>query len=153
MSDGAQFGLTIRPAEASDAAALASLMGELGYDTRTAEMEMRLEFILGDSRYRTFVAVTDGKIGGMIGTFCHLSYEHNDPSGRILALVVSKTMRKRGVGRQLVSAAENDFAQRNVRRIAVNTRLARKEAQQFYEEIGYERNGFRFVKDLAVNAD
>jgi GNAT superfamily N-acetyltransferase len=116
-------------------------------------MEMRLEFILGDSRYRTFVAVTDGKVGGMIGTFCCYSYEHNDPGGRILALVVSKTMRGRGVGRQLVSVAENDFAQRNVRRIAVNTRLARKEAHQFYEEIGYERNGFRFVKDLAVNAD
>jgi len=153
MSDAAQVGLTIRAAEASDAPALASLMGELGYDTRTAEMEMRLEFILGDSRYRTFVAVTDGKIGGMIGTFCHHSYEHNDPSGRILALVVSKTMRQRGVGRQLVSVAENDFAQRNVRRIAVYTRLTRKEAHRFYEDIGYERNGFRFVKDLAVNAD
>jgi GNAT superfamily N-acetyltransferase len=153
MNDDAPVVLTIRPAEAADAAALASLMGELGYETRTSEMEMRLEFILGDPRYQTFVAVSDGKIRGMIGSFCHYSYEHNDPSGRILALVVSKTVRGRGVGRQLISAAENDFAQRNVRRLAVYTRLTRQEAHQFYEKLGYERNGLRFVKDLAVNAD
>jgi GNAT superfamily N-acetyltransferase len=153
MSSTPAVDITIRGAELSDAPALGSLMTELGYETRTAEMEMRLESIAKDPRYRTFVAVSDGKICGMIGTFCHHSYEHNDPSGRILALVVSKKMRGRGIGRGLMGAAENDFTERNISRVAVNTRFQRTEAHNFYEDCGYERNGFRFVKNLPAGAD
>jgi GNAT superfamily N-acetyltransferase len=144
---------TIRLAELSDAHAIASLMGELGYATRAAEMQMRLEPILQDPRYRTFVAVRTGKICGMIGTFCHHSYEHNNVGGRILALVVTEKMREQGIGRALINAAETDFTQRNITRVAVNTRFTRADAHQFYESVGYERNGFRFVKTLSALAD
>jgi PhnO protein len=89
----------------------------------------------------------------MIGTFSYSSYEHNNPGGRIMALVVSEEMRGRGVGRKLIVAAENDFAQRNIQRVAVNTRFTRKDAHKFYERAGYTSNGFRFVKDLATSAD
>jgi GNAT superfamily N-acetyltransferase len=142
--------LTIRVAERNDAAALAQLMCELGYDTTKSEMLKRLERIATDERYRTFVAVLDGKLCGMIGTLTSLSYEHNDPGGRILALVTLSTMRRRGIGSALIAAAENDFAQRGIRRVALNTRLARGDAHKFYESLGYERNGWRFVKQLSV---
>jgi len=145
--------LAIRFAEAADAEALAGLMTELGYETRTSEMTMRLETIAADARYRTFVAVSDGKVCGMIGTFCFSSYEHNNPGGRILALVVSKDARRAGVGRRLIAAAESDFEQRNIQRVAVNTHLTRKDAHKFYERVGYTNNGFRFVKTLAPLAD
>jgi GNAT superfamily N-acetyltransferase len=144
---------TIRLAELSDAEPLASLMGELGYPTRAAEMEMRLEPILRDSRYRTFVAVWDGKICGMIGTFCYHSYEYNNVGGRILALVVTKKMREQGIGRALVNMAEKDFTERNITRVAVNARLTREDAHNFYESLGYTRNGLRFVKRLSAVAD
>jgi GNAT superfamily N-acetyltransferase len=153
MSGPNNAGVTVRPAEAGDAAVLASLMTELGYTTRAAEMEMRLEVIRADSRYATLVAVVDGKIAGMIGIFSHYSYEHNGPSGRIIALVVTETMRDRGVGTQLLAAAESILAERNIRRVALNTRFEREEAHQFYEKAGYKRNGFRFVKELAPTSD
>ncbi len=152
MNDAAGSGVAIRPAEAGDVAILAALMGELGYQTRVAEMEMRLEVILKDSRYATLVAVSEGRVCGMIGTLCRHSYEHNGPVGRILALVVTEAMRDRGVGRRLLVAAEENFAARNIRRVAVNTRFEREEAHQFYEQMGYERNGLRFVKNLPVSA-
>ena len=82
------FDLTIRVAEMNDAAALAQLMCELGYGTTKSEMQMRLQRIATDERYRTFVAVCGGKVCGMIGTLTYPSYEHNDPSGRIVALVI-----------------------------------------------------------------
>ncbi|MEP6602412.1 MAG: GNAT family N-acetyltransferase [Spartobacteria bacterium] len=145
--------LAIRRAELADATTLAALICELGYETRTAEMEMRLQSILKDSHYTTFVAVAEGRVAGMVGTFCHDSYEHNSPSGRILALVVSETMRRRGIARALIAAAENDLAQKNIRRVALNTRLERKDAHEFYESCGYVRNGFRFAKELPVAAD
>jgi ribosomal protein S18 acetylase RimI-like enzyme len=145
--------LFIRPAEMSDAAAMAQLMGELGYPTRTAEMEMRLDSIFKQSNYRTFVAVVDGIVRGMVGTCCLYSHEHNNLGGRIIALVVSEKARGRGVGRELVRAAENDFVARNIRRIALNTRLQREDAHRFYERLGYHKNGFRFVKELPAVAD
>ena len=142
--------LTIRVAEMNDAAALAQLMCELGYQTTESEMQMRLERIANDDRYRTFVAAHDGEVCGMIGTLISLSYEHNDLGGRILALVTLRTMRRRGIGRALIATAEKDFAQRGIRRLALNTRLARGDAHKFYESLGYERNGFRFTKDLST---
>jgi PhnO protein len=153
MSNGQDVDLAIRFAETADAEALAGLMTELGYATRTSEMTMRLETIAADTRYRTFVAVSNGKICGMIGTFCYFSYEHNNPGGRILALVVSKDAWGVGVGQRLITAAESDFAQRNISRVAVNTHLTRKDAHKFYERAGYASNGFRFVKTLASLAD
>jgi len=133
-----------------DAAALARLMCELGYETTKSEMQMRIERIAADERYRTFVAVCDGKVCGMIGTITSLSYEHNNSSGRILALAILSTMRRSGIGRALIATAEKDFAQRGITRLALNTRLARQDAHKFYESLGYERNGFRFTKDLST---
>ena len=142
--------LTIRVAEMNDAAALAQLMCELGYETTKSEMQMRMERIAADDCYRTYVAVLDGKVCGMIGTLACPSYEHNDPGGRILALATLGTMRRRGIGRALIATAEKDFAHRGIRRVALNTRLAREDAHKFYESLGYERNGWRFVKQLSV---
>jgi ribosomal protein S18 acetylase RimI-like enzyme len=144
------FDLTIRIAEMNDAAALAQLMCKLGYETTKSEMRMRMERIATDERFRTFVAVLDGKVCGMIGTLTCPGYEHNDPGGRILALATLSTMRRRGIGRALMATAEKDFVQRGIRRVALNTRLAREDAHKFYESLGYERNGWRFVKQLSV---
>jgi GNAT superfamily N-acetyltransferase len=125
-------------------------MCELGYETTTVEMQTRLQNIAADARYRAFVAVVEEKVQGMIGTFAHHSFEHNDLSGRILALVVASNARHGGIGRQLIAAAEDDFARRNIRRVAVDTRFEREQAHDFYESLGYARNGFRFVKNLGV---
>ena len=141
-------GCWFRDAELNDAAELAVLMCELGYETKRAEMETRLKLILSNPAYKTFVAIMDGCLCGMIGTFTYPSYEHNDPGGRILALVTSSAARRRGIGRALVATAEKDFAQRGVSRVALDTRLTREDAHKFYESLGYERNGWRFVKQL-----
>jgi ribosomal protein S18 acetylase RimI-like enzyme len=144
--------VTIRAAEMNDAAALAQLMCELGYETTKSEMQMRLERIATDERYRTFVAVYHGKVCGMIGTLTYPSIEHNDVSGRIVALVINSTTRRRGIGRELITFAEEDFTKRGITRLALNTRLAREDAHKFYESLGYQRNGFRFTKHLSTIA-
>jgi GNAT superfamily N-acetyltransferase len=153
MPDAKDVDVAIRPAEAADVEALADLMTQLGYETRASEMQMRMEAIFTNNNYATFVAVCKGKVCGMIGTFTRYTYEHNSPSTMILALVVSKEMRGRDLGHALIAAAEKYLAQRNIRRIAVNARFERKEAHEFYEKLGYTRNGFRFVKELPMPAD
>ena len=140
----------IRDAKLTDAPALAALMSELGYKTTPAEMRRRLKSILCDDNYRTLLAEVDGKVCGMIGALAHASYEHNDPSGRILALVTLSSARRRGIGRALIAATEKEFAQRTVTRVSLDTRLTRKDAHKFYESLGYEPNGWRFVKQLQL---
>jgi ribosomal protein S18 acetylase RimI-like enzyme len=144
------IGCWIRNAELNDAPELAVLMCELGYETRRTEMETRLKLILSNPAYKTFVAIMNGCVCGMIGTLTYPSYEHNDASGRIVALVTSGALRRRGIGRALVATAEKDFAQKGIRRVALDTRLTREDAHKFYESLGYERNGWRFVKQLPV---
>jgi ribosomal protein S18 acetylase RimI-like enzyme len=140
--------LRIRDAKLSDAAELAALMCELGYETTSAEMESRLVSILKDARYKTLVALKDEKICGMIGTLSGSSYLHNDLNGRIIALVVSRELRRRGIGARLIAAAEKNFAQRGITRVTLTTRFEREKAHQFYEKLGYSRTGFRFAKNL-----
>jgi ribosomal protein S18 acetylase RimI-like enzyme len=146
-----ETGCWIRDAELNDASELAVLMCELGYETKRPEMETRLKLILPNRAYKTFVAIMDGSVCGMIGTLTFPSYEHNHASGRILALVTSSKVRRRGIGRALIATAETDFAQRGIRRVSVDTRLTREDAHKFYELLGYERNGWRFVKQLPVS--
>jgi ribosomal protein S18 acetylase RimI-like enzyme len=141
----------IRDAELNDAPELAVLICQLGYETDRTEMETRLELILSNPAYKTFVAIMDGCVCGMIGTLTCPTYEHNDPSGRVLALVTSSVAQRRGIGRALMATAAKDFAQRGIRRVALDTRLTRKDAHKFYESLGYERNGWRFVKQLVMS--
>jgi ribosomal protein S18 acetylase RimI-like enzyme len=143
-----ETGCWIRDAELNDAPELAALMCELGYETKRTEMEARLELILSNPACKTFVSVMEGSVCGMIGTVTYPSYEQNDASGRILALVISSTARRRGIGRALVATAEKDFARRGIKRVALGTQLTREDARNFYESLGYERNGWRFVKQL-----
>ena len=138
----------IRDAKLTDAPALVC---ELGYKTTPAEMRRRLKSILDDVNYRTLVAEVDGKVCGMIGTLAYASYEHNDPSGRILSVVTLANARRREIGRALIASAEKAFVQKAVTRVSLDTRLTRKDAHQFYESLGYERNGWRFVKQLSVS--
>ena len=140
--------IKIRRVRLADAPALAAVMCEPGYETTSAEVGQRLKSITSDMRLRTFVAEARNKLCGMIGTLTHVSHEHNDSSGKIIALVVSKQQRRSGVGRALVAAAEKDFARRSVTRITLTTRFEREDAHRFYEALGYVRTGFRFAKNL-----
>jgi ribosomal protein S18 acetylase RimI-like enzyme len=153
MPEAKDVDLTVRAPEAGDMEALADLMTQLGYETRASEMQMRMETILAKKNYATYVAVSGGKVCGMIGTQISYSYEHNNPGARILALVVSENMRGRGVGEALIAAAEKDLAQKNIRRVAVYTHFRRTRAHEFYEKLGYTKNGFRLVKELPMPAD
>jgi len=121
-------------------------MCELGYETTKSEMQMRMERIATDERYRTFVAVRDGKVCGMIGTLTYPSFEHNDPSGRISCpRDIEDDAPSRNWSRADCNRGEG-FRPRGIRRIALNTRLAREDAHKFLRTLGYERNGFRFTK-------
>ena len=138
----------IRAAEESDAPALAELMTQLGYRTSAEEMRERLSAIFRHQDFATFVAVEENEVCGMIGLSASVGYEHDDPTGRIMALVVDERMRGRGIGRALLAAAEEYFARKKIVRVVLTSRFTREKAHAFYESLGYVRTGLRFMKNL-----
>lgn len=63
-------------------------------------------------------------------------------------LVVSEAFQRRGVGRQLMAAAEAWALRRGISRIELNVFEFNHDAQAFYEHLGYETLSRRMVKRL-----
>lgn len=144
--------LTIRPASLSDASDLARLMEQLGYPTGVLEMEARLTGILSQSDYHTLVAERNGHLVGMIGVRLGLYYERNGVYGQIVALSVEQEQRGQHIGSSLVAEGERWLKMRGVQTIIVNSGMHRQDAHRFYEHLGYQATGLRFVKMLAESS-
>ncbi|WP_035610230.1 GNAT family N-acetyltransferase [Haloferula sp. BvORR071] len=140
----------IRPFAEADTAALAALLGELGYPTTAGELRGRLAQL--GSHHHTLVAEAPdgGAITGFIGLMRVATYEHSAPIGYILALSVSSSSQGQGIGKALVSAAEDWFRAQGIHEIRVNSGLQREGAHRFYEAAGFTITGHRFRKRLTL---
>ena len=141
--------LTIRDAQAGDAPAVAGLLGQLGYPTEPSAVERRLERlqVVGD---RVVVAEVEGKVVGLAHLQVTPALERERPAAKIGALVVDDAHRGRGIGRALVQAIEDEARLRGCELLFLTTAERRKDAQVFYEKIGFQETGKRFAKELNV---
>jgi len=100
----------IRTYQAGDAADLAKLLTLLGYPTDDAD-EIRNRIARMSSDHHTLVAEHDGQVAGFIGLMSFQAYEHPAPIGYILAFSISSAHQRQGIGKALLSAAEEYFLQ------------------------------------------
>ena len=142
--------VAIRQALITDAPQIATLISGMGYPTRPEEMSGRLRLIGSYSDYITYVAISrvDNEIVGIVGAGLAPYYEKNGLYGRLLVLAVAASYRSRGIGRLLVEEIECWFKTKNVDVIVVNSGSSRTEAHRFYERVGFQKTGLRFVKEL-----
>ncbi|MFT3822660.1 MAG: GNAT family N-acetyltransferase [Chitinophagaceae bacterium] len=143
--------ITMREATMADAAALTTLMHDLGYQATEADVQGRLSTLLHHADYRTLVATTgNNEVVGMIGLIKNYHYEHNGCYIRIGALVVKKEQRKLGIGRLLMEEAERWARQSGANALLLNSgnREERTAAHAFYKSLGYEIKSSGFVKWL-----
>jgi GNAT superfamily N-acetyltransferase len=143
--------ITIRDAYREDMPSLTSLMSDLGYPAPEDEIKERFENIFGRREFRTLLAITeDGQAAGLIGMIEGYGYEHNAKYIRVLALVVGKNFRNRGVGKVLMMEAEKWAEELNAYMVVLSSgmRDERKAAYAFYQSIGYEIKSSGFVKKL-----
>lgn len=130
--------MDIRPATPADAGAIASLTRELGYAADAPAIDARLQHLCRTADDTVLVAADEGVIGGWIQAHASCALE----SGfriEIVGLVVSERFRRRGVGRDLVAAAEAWAAARQVEVVTVRSNVQRAESHAFYPALGYER--------------
>ena len=136
----------IRRASADDVLAIRRLLEELGYPTDVASLRERLDALLDADDCVVFVS---DDVTGVVGAQILRTLAEPANAVLIIALVVSGESRGRGVGRALVAAVE-EFAVRNgCNRLLVTSGLHRSDAHAFYETIGFERTGVRFVKPIS----
>lgn len=142
--------MQIREATDEDAAAVAVLITQLGYETTEGEMRRRLQRIGADAQYVTLVALEQTKVVGFLGMVFGLYYEYSGSYARIVALSVAPEMQGKGIGSNLVTAAENIARSRGALTCLVNSGNHRTEAHEFYEKRGFSWRGKAFYKPLAT---
>jgi ribosomal protein S18 acetylase RimI-like enzyme len=92
------------------------------------------------------------EIGKTIAGFAHFTTRrtitHRGPSGLIDELVVAKSFRRTGIGRQLLSATIQRCKELGCCEIEVSTERTNKRARGFYRSCGFEERGILLEKDL-----
>lgn len=94
------------------------------------------------------VAELDGAVVGCLSTSLTLVLHRPAPVGRISMMVVDETLRSRGIGAELVAAAERALAAQGCYMVEVTSHVRRTDAHRFYERLGYERTSVRLAKEL-----
>jgi GNAT superfamily N-acetyltransferase len=140
--------LVIRDARRADAEAIAGLLGELGYPADAAQVERRLERIAGDPSARLFVAEISGEVAGLGGLHVLPIVEHDDVDCMLTAMVVGADHRRQGIGTELIGAVELEARSRGCRRVVLGSADRRADAHAFYESLGFEATGRRYVRAL-----
>ena len=130
--------VTIRQAEPSDATVIAALGGQLGYPTSHDEAKERLTATFKNKDQVVYVAEIEGEdVAGWV----HVFGTHRlvmEPFAEIGALIVDESHRSLGVGRALVTKAEEWALNHGYTYIRVRSNTIRDRAKVFYERLGYQ---------------
>lgn len=129
--------LTLRPAETSDAEAIAALFTDEGYPAGPSDILERLGRFASEHS-RVVVAEHDGTLLGFVALHALPRFEHDDRVLRIMALVVDAGARERGVGHSLMQEAERIGTELGAAFVEVTAGHHRPEARRLFESLGYD---------------
>ena len=141
---------TIRLAIIEDTRALARLVGQLGYPSKVEQVHRRFEILVEKNDENVvFVAEINGTIIGWVHAHIY-NLLVDDPEIEIGGLIVDESMRGRGIGEQLMKAAETWAGEHNCNSIYLRSNTIRTRAHEFYKRIGYEiiKSQYAFRKTL-----
>lgn len=137
----------IRLANASDAAAVAGLLRELGYGTSERQARDRLA-ATGRTATRVIVAEGASQVIGFLAAQRVSYFPDGSDLLRITGLVVAPASRRAGVGKALIDAAVQHAKEHGCAGVEVTTATRRANAHRFYERLGFSRTSYRFFRGL-----
>ncbi|KGE19615.1 GNAT family N-acetyltransferase [Paenibacillus wynnii] len=145
--------LQIRKASNEDIKGLCRLMEQLnGRPLLPEEMERRLDFIDRSPTEELYVCTEttgEGKTS-VLGALGFRLRENNEKGryGEVSLLVTDRRVRRRGIGKSLIAYAEHLASERGCIGTWLASGMGRvREAHIFYESMGYQITGYRFVKN------
>jgi GNAT superfamily N-acetyltransferase len=127
-----------------DAEAVARLTTQLGYQRNAEQIQEWIGSLRPCGEQAAFVATLDGEVIGWIEVSIERRLQ-SAPFGMIGGLVVSESVRGRGIGRLLCHRAEQWTWDQGLDTLRVTSRSTRPGAHRFYL-----RDGYREVKTSLV---
>ena len=140
--------VTVRDATLADVGTVAPLLGELGYPVDGETLAGRMRRMITRDDQRILIAENENGALGLLAlhVFPALAYDGN--VALIMALVVTAQARGLGVGRALIDRADAVARSLDATRLLVTTHVRRADAHAFYERLGFEFTGRRYVRPL-----
>ena len=148
MTDNTDAAVTVRAAGQGDAEAITALMEQLGYPSTAEQVRARLARSIAEPDYHALVAEADGAVVGFVGLVRGWSWTSDNRWARLMSLVVDARVRGRGVGAALMRGVEEWARAQGADSIHLTTATYREGAHHFYEGLGYEATGVRYVRRL-----
>lgn len=138
-----------REFESKDLTAIRNLLeNDLGYRCEIDSIQKRIDEMMLRGNYKIFVACDGDDVVGFIGCVTYLAFELDNEGMKIIALAVSKKYRGKGIGSKLIKTAEDWAKINDISVIMVNSGLQREKAHIFYENKGYCKKSYGFIKNI-----
>jgi len=104
--------------------------------------------LLSELNSHILVAEIDGVVAGFVNFTTRKTILHRGLSGLIDELIVAKSYRGKGVGKQLLSSAIKKSRQLGCCEVEVSTERTNIKAREFYRQCGFTERGVLFEIDL-----
>ena len=153
----------IRPAQPDDIAFLLRLTERLAAfpvppwrtagEIAGADHRILLEALRSPAPTRSLLIAEDppGQPAGYVFSTTQEDYFTHQSNAHIEILAVEAGVEGRGIGRQLIAAAEAWARGRGYRAITLNVFAPNERARSVYERLGYEPETLHYYKPLAMN--
>ncbi len=143
----------IRDAERHDIPQLARLFNELGHPIDAASISSNWDEWKNAGNAAIVAEQADGSILAVI-TLHHMRVLHRPYLvGRFTSLIVTASVRGQGIGRALVTAAENWLVEQGCELIEITSNVKLTEAHAFYEHLDYAKTSVRLAKAFGAKAN
>lgn len=111
-----------------------------GYDAMTA-----------DPNHLLLVAESGGRVVGVLHLRMEFQLHHCGKVAEIVELAVDAKHRSRGIGKQLLAAAETAARERHCQVLEVTSNQKRERAHAFYQREGMQNTHYKFVQAIESN--
>lgn len=141
--------MNIRRAEEKDYKELMPLYnGLVGEDRYSRHDNDSFATVLKNPNSFIFVAEDGGRIIGFATCSIRTIVRYPKPIAELDELFVLEEYRNRGIGKQLVEKIEEISQENNCYRVYIASAARFPEAHEFYINLGYDKYGFHFHKNL-----
>ncbi|MBB6238578.1 GNAT superfamily N-acetyltransferase [Pedobacter sp. AK013] len=142
--------IQIREISEKDAASVAILSTQLGYESDIEQTSARIKHINNSNENCAFVAVAENKVVGWIHGFYTLRIEA-DHFVEIGGLIIDAHYRGQQIGKQLIERVKLWAKKHEVKKLKVRCNTKRTESHGFYEQIGFKENKRQIAFEMELD--
>ena len=131
-----KMGFIIRNANKEDCPDITKLTNELGYPSSEDKVSEILDMVLEHDDHRLFVAELENKLVAYIHLVSSIRIG-SDPFVEVVAFVVHRDYRNKGIGKSLLNETEKWVRSKNIKNIRIRSNIIRQEAHKFFTQRGF----------------